>query len=172
MKSLFSSQINVSEELINRTLKEFAEGTEYEAQFQLILEGSDEVTIKMTKPYKGIDEIRVRIEEINHNQIETKIRVSVGDVATKNISLKALIMLGKSRFVSGIVEMIGCTRLPRGVNLTVNGEKIQLEVRKWLQTTKVGELEFPVAGRLIDTVEIASVRINRGEAFVIMRMVG
>ena len=171
MQSLMDAQVRLSEVFVNKLVREFSEGTRYEKQFTVILAGDDKLIIRTAIPMYDIDEITLHFDFINHNQQETNIQFQVGKVITKNILLKPLIAVMKSKLSSWLLEKIGSGRLPAGVNIAVNGEKVQLEIRKFLQKSRVGTLEYPILGRLIDTVEVVSVKIGQGEVLVVTKAV-
>ena len=172
MQSLIDAQVRLSEVFVNKLVREFSEGTRYEKQFTVILVGDDKLIIRTAIPIYDIDEITLHLGFIKHNQQETNIQFQVGMVTTKNILLKPLIAVMKSKLSSWLIEKIGVGRLPAGVNIAINGEKVQLEIRKFLQKSRVGTLEYPILGRLIDTVEVVSVKIGQGEVLVVTKAVG
>ena len=172
VKNLLSGRINITQELVNKLVCEFTNGTEYAGQFQVILLGTDKAVLRMNKPLYDVDEVALHLDGVRHNRKETVFQFKIGEVTTKNILMKPLVGVLKSKLLSWFLQKIGSVRLPSGIEISVNGEIIQLEIRKWLENTNIGALEFAVVGKIIDTLEIVSARIDQGELVVETKIVG
>ena len=172
MKNLLSARINITQELVSKLVCEFTNGTENAGQFLVIMHGTDKVILQMEKPIYDVDEIALHLDDVRHNLKETVIQFKIGEVATKNKLMKPLIGVLKSKLLSWFLQKSGSVRLPSGIVVSVNGEIIQLEIRKWLENTNIGALEFAVVGKLIDTIEIVSAQIDEAELVVETKIVG
>ena len=172
MQNLLSGRIHISQELVNKLVYEFTNGTEYAEKFQVILIDADKAALRMTKPLYDVDEVALHLDGVRHNRKETNIQFKIGEVATKNRLMKPLVGVLKSKLLKWVLQKIGSVKLPSGIEISVNGEIIQLEIRKWLENTYFGTLEFAVVGKLIDTIEIVSARIDEAELVVETKIVG
>ena len=166
MKNLLSGRINITQELVNKLVNEFTNGTEYAGQFQVILIDANKAALRLTKPLYDVDEVSLQLDDVNHNRKKTNIQFRIGEVTTKNKIMKPLVGVLKSTLLKWVLQKIGSVKLPSGIEISVNDEIIQLEIRKWLENTYFGTLEFAVVGKLIDTIEIVSARIDEAELVV------
>ena len=172
MQNLLNGRINMSEELVNRLVTEFTEGTEYAKQFRVTLAGADKAVIAIQKPIHDVNGVSLFLTGVWHNQNETAIQFKVDDVTTSSLLMKPLISVLKNKFMGWLLQKIVASKLPPGIQCSVNGATIKLEIRKWLQNKDASAIVFPVLGKLIDTMEISSARIDPGEVVVETKIVG
>ena len=169
MQDLLSGRISLSEVFVNKILAEFTDGTEYEKEVSIVLVGEDRVTIKVKKPLFNISEVSLKLEKVIHDRTATTVQFRVGEVGSNNFLVKPAVVALKSKLLSWFVQRIGTAHLPKGIRIVVNGDQIFVEMRQWLHSTKVGSMEMPVIGKILETARISSARIAQGEMVVEMR---
>ena len=166
MAYLLSGKISMTEEFVNRLITELTKGTEYADQFHVSLVGGNKVAVELRKPICDVDGVSLTLSGVQHNLQQTLIQFKLDDVTTKSILMKPLIGMLKSKLISWVLQKVGAIKMRSGIQVSVSGETINLEIREWLQRTEAGSLDFPVLGKLIDTMEIVSARIDSGEVIV------
>ena len=162
MQDLLSGQIRLSEVFVNRCVDE----TEFKGMLSIILVGEDTVIIKFTESIYSISAVSLRLENIRHDSVETSVQFRVGNVVSKNLLAKPLVVIMKNRFLSWLVQIIGSVNLPTGIIVSVKGEEIKLEMQQWFLNTSIGKMDMPIIGNVFKKTKVTLVKFHKGEIVI------